>query len=133
MQPWTRPVRADDLASATVWQATHAGATVVWEERADEGHGHGFDNLDPSPMVRAMYQVDADWTAVLDGYRRRLADDGWAERQVRDIWWQWSRQRNGAERIDVIHRLPGFGRFWPSSIRQGTTVFEVNYTVNPDA
>jgi len=50
-------ITAESLKAREEWTRGFPDAELAWEETADEGKGIGFDGLDPSAMVRAMYRV----------------------------------------------------------------------------
>jgi hypothetical protein len=129
-----RPITAASLAATPEWTAIHPGAEIVWEDRADEGAGIGFDGLDPSAMVRALFQVDDPWDDVVAGYRARLAADGWIEEHVLPYdWWRWRNPNRTGASFTVILRPAGPGMFRPPGIRDGAVVFEVSYRRSPSA
>jgi hypothetical protein len=128
------PITADSLRRRVEWQATFPGATVAWEDAADEGVGIGFDGLDPSAMVRAMFRTSAPWRDVVAWYRDVLERRGWQAREVKpSSWWEWTSADRPGERFDVLDRgrwpergeeLPG----WPiPEDVAGKTGFEVVY------
>ena len=123
-----RPITADSLRRREEWQAACPASTIVWEETADEGKGHGFDGLDLSAMVRVFYATASTWAEVLSWYRSVLEPRGWQGREVRPpIWWAWTSTDRPGEKIDVLNRgrweeLPG----WPlPEERIGQLGFEV--------
>lgn len=129
MEP--RPITADSLRRRDEWQAAFPGATVVWEEAADEGKGIGFDGLDPSAMMRAFFATAAPWAEVLAWYRSVLEPRGWRDREVKpSTWWEWTSAERPGERIDILDRgrwkrVPG----WPvPEERIGQLGFEVLFT-----
>ena len=122
------PIKADSLRRRDEWQAAFPTAAVVWEETADEGQGTGFDGLDPSAMVRALFSTRASWSEVLDWYRSVLEAGGWQGREVKPwTWWEWTSADRLGERIDLLDRgiwteRPG----WPlPEGRAGELGFEV--------
>jgi hypothetical protein len=125
------PILASSLAAAPEWTATHPGAELVWEDHADEGEGIGFDGLDPSAMVRAIYQVDDPWEDILSGYRARLDAGGWVGEEVSSEWWSWHHPDHHRLTFDLLRRAMGPGTFRPPGIRDGATVFEVIYRCRP--
>ena len=123
-----RPITADSLRLREEWQAPFPAATVVWEQTADEGNGVGFDGLDPSAMMRALFATASTWSEVLYWYRSHLELHGWQGREVEPgMWWQWTSTERPGEQIDLLERghwrpLPG----WPvPEERVGQLSFEV--------
>jgi hypothetical protein len=126
-----RPITADSLRGREEWRAAFPTATVLWEETADEGQGIGFDGLDPSAMVRALFATASTWSEVLYWYRSSLELQGWQGTEVKPgAWWQWTSAERPGERIDLLDRgqwrqLPG----WPvPEERVGQLGFEVSFT-----
>ena len=81
--PEPRAITAESLKAREEWTRGFPDADLVWEEAADEGKGIGFDGLDPSAMVRAMYRTPAAGADVLHWYRDSLESVGWVRRQPR--------------------------------------------------
>ena len=77
------PISADSLQARDEWQHAFPGSTVVWEETADEGVGHGFDGIDPSAMARAFFRTSSPWAEVLAWYENLLGTNGWFGAQSR--------------------------------------------------
>ena len=115
------------------WRNAVPGATVVWEETADEGVGHGFDGIDPSALMRALYRTRAPGADVLQWYGNSLEPMGWVRRPPRrDGWWEWRLPAQPGARFDVMDRgvvvaYPGWSV--PEDI-VGTTLFEVLFRVS---
>ena len=125
------PITADSLRRRDEWQAVFPASTVVWEETADEGHGVGFDGLDPSAMMRGLFATTSHWSEVLYWYRSSLELQGWRGREVTPgTWWEWTSAERPGEKIDLLDRgvwrqLPG----WPvPEERVGQLGFEVVFT-----
>ena len=126
-----QPITADSLRRREEWQNPFPSATVVSEETADEGHGIGFDGLDPSAMMKALFATDSHWSEVLYWYRSHLELNGWQGREVKPgTWWEWTSAERPGEKIDLLdrghwRRLPG----WPlPEKRVGQLGFEVYFT-----
>jgi hypothetical protein len=137
--PRPAPITADSLRRRNEWATTFPGSSVVWEEADDEGVGHGFDGLDPSAMVRALFRTAAPWPEVLWWYRDALESRGWQGREVKPWrWWEWTSADRPGERFDVLDRgrwpkrgedLPG----WPTPEENaGMTGYEVLFTARGD-
>ena len=106
------PITADSLRRRPKWQARFPASRMLWEETADEGRGIGFDGLDPSALMRAMFATAADWSEVLAWYRSVLEPLGWQERAVKPTWFEWTPTDRPGERFDLLDRgrweqLPG--------------------------
>jgi hypothetical protein len=122
------PIRAATLSATVEWRTVHPGADVVWDDSKDEELGLGLVDFDPSAYVCRWFQVADAWTAVADGYRRRMAGFGWSEQEpILARWWRWSHADRPGEVFDLILRTRGPGMFWPAAIREGMTVFEFRY------
>jgi hypothetical protein len=126
-----QPIAADSLRLRAEWQAAFPASTVISEETADEGRGIGFDGLDPSAMVRALFATRSHWSEILYWYRSHLELDGWQGREVKPgTWWEWTSAERPGEKIDLLDRgvwrqLPG----WPSPEELvGQLGFEVYFT-----
>jgi hypothetical protein len=126
-----QPITAESLRRRDEWQAAFPASTVVWEETADEGHGIGFDGLDPSAMMRALFATRSHWSEVLYWYRSHLELHGWRGSEVQPgTWWEWKSAERPGEKIDLLDRgvwrqLPG----WPSAEEHvGQLGFEVIFT-----
>ncbi|HEV8544864.1 MAG TPA: hypothetical protein VGQ64_01105 [Candidatus Limnocylindrales bacterium] len=125
------PIAADSLRRREEWQAAFPGSTMLWEQTADEGQGIGFDGLDPSAMMRALFATAATWAEVLGWYRSVLEPRGWKGKEVKpSTWWQWTSTERPGEKIEVLDRghweqRPG----WPlPEERVGQLGFEVIFT-----
>jgi len=121
-------ITAASLRAFDVWQAPFPGSILAWEEEADEGDGIGFDGIDPSAMVRALFRTHASWDEVLEWYRKRLDAFGWQGREVKPhAWWVWWPTSHPGTRFDVMDQgqtaqHPG----WPVPEELvGMTAFEV--------
>jgi len=128
-----QPITADSLRLREEWQNSFPAATVVWEETADEGRGIGFDGLDPSAMMRALFATASTWSEVLYWYRSHLELQGWQGREVKPgTWWEWTSAERPGERIDLLDR--GQWREWPGwrlpEERVGQLGFEVMFTAS---
>ena len=126
-----QPISADSLRRREEWQAVFPASRMLWEETADEGKGIGFDGLDPSAMMRALYATASPWAEVLAWYRSILEPLGWQASEVKpSTWWEWTSAERPGERIDLLDRgrweqLPG----WPVPEEQvGQLGFEVLFT-----
>ena len=126
-----RPITADSLRGREEWQEAFPASTMLWEQTADEGDGIGFDGLDPSAMMRALFATASPWAEVLDWYRTVLEPRGWQGREVKpSTWWEWTSTERPGEKIAMLDRgrwqkLPG----WPlPEERIGQLGFEVIFT-----
>jgi hypothetical protein len=121
-------ITAESLRAREEWTRGFPDADLVWEETADEGKGIGFDGLDPSAMVRAMYRTRARCADVLQWYRDSLESLGWVRREPRrDTWWEWRLPAQPGARFDVIdHGVVVEHPGWPlPEDIVGMTMFEV--------
>ena len=123
-------ITAESLRAREEWTRGFPDADVVWEEIADEGKGIGFDGLDQSAMVRAMYRTRALGAEVLQWYRESLESLGWVRREPRRAtWWEWRLPAQPGARFDVMdHGVVEAHPGWP--VPQGIlgmTVFEVMF------
>jgi hypothetical protein len=120
-------ITAASLRARYEWSRVFPGAAVAWQDEANEGDGFGFDNLDPSAMVRAYMRTVAP-SAVLHWYRDQLAALGWAGTAVQeDSWWEWVSPARPGERFDLLDR----GRSSVPTIVariEGTTLYEILFT-----
>ena len=124
------PISADSLRARDEWQHAFPGSTVVWEETADEGVGHGFDGIDPSAMARAFFRTSSPWAEVLAWYENLLGTNGWFGAPVRTYWWRWRRPDLPGERFDLINRshIP---EGWPGTLDPDEPLaFEVLFQVS---
>ena len=121
-------ITAASLRARDEWSRGFPGAAVAWQDEANEGDGFGFDNLDPSAMVRAYMRTVAPWSAVLHWYRDQLAALGWAGRAVQDdSWWEWVSPARPGGHFDLLDR----GRSSVPTIVariEGTTLYEILFT-----
>jgi hypothetical protein len=121
-------ITAESLRARDEWTQGFPDAELVWEEIADEGTGIGFDGLDPSAMVRAMYRTRAPGADVLEWYRDSLESLGWVRREPRrDGWWEWRLPAQPGARFDVLdHGVVVEHPGWPVTEGiVGMTMFEV--------
>lgn len=124
------PITADSLRARDEWQHAFPGSTVVWEETADEGVGHGFDGIDPSAMTRAFFRTTRPWAEVLAWYENLLGTNGWFGTPVRTNWWTWRHPEREGERFDLINgsHIP---EGWPGTIDpEEPLAFEVLFRVS---
>jgi hypothetical protein len=122
------PITAASLRARPERQRGFPGASVAYEEEADEGVGIGFDGLDPSAMARAFLRTPAPWPDVLRWYIELLAGLDWESRVVRDDWWwEWNLPSSPGEQFMLMDRgrtqIPGL--VVPVT---GTTMYEVLFT-----
>jgi hypothetical protein len=121
-------ITAESLRAREEWTRGFPDADLVWEEAADEGKGIGFDGLDPSAMVRAMYRTRAPGGDVLQWYRDSLESLGWVRREPRrDGWWEWRLPAQPGFRFDVMdHGVVVEHPGWPKpEAIVGMSMFEV--------
>jgi hypothetical protein len=128
-----RPITADSLRRREEWQAVFPTSRMLWEETADEGRGIGFDGLDPSAMVRALFATPSTWDEVFGWYRSVLEPLGWQASEVKPTtWWEWTSVERPGEKIEMLDR----GRWeqhpgWPIPEEQvGQLGFEVIFTAH---
>ena len=113
----------DDLRQMPEWEH-YPGADVLYSDGADEGVGHGFDQLDPSAFIRAYFQTEDSWADVVEWYRARLESLGWSARRNPTAG-GFSRHRGESIVLIDCSRVDS-GRWLPKTARSATgTVFSV--------
>jgi hypothetical protein len=121
----------DDLQRMPEWEH-YPDAVVLRTDGADEGAGHGFDNLNPSAYTRAYLRTAAPWTTIVEWYRGRLASLGWEGREDGDSLWL---ARSPGESMVIVDCSPGTGgwdttrRWIPNELEPGQgTIFSVYFS-----
>jgi len=69
-------VTAASLRASVAW-ALPPDAEILWQEEADSGTPHSYDDLDRAAFVHAFVRAPLDWEAVLGFYRDHFARSGW--------------------------------------------------------
>lgn len=103
----SRGVTADELRATPEWER-YPNAVVLHTDGADEGVGHGFDNLDPSAYINAYLRTDASWREIVEWYCGRLASLGWELREQLDSLWL---AREPGESMVIVDCSQGTGRW----------------------
>lgn len=144
MARWQRPVRAADLFATPEMQLRFSAERELRREGFDEGHGHGFDNMDTSPLAsRTIASTDAA-SEVVDWFVDRLSDLGWTDRGEgplrRDDEWillRVERDRGVSRVASIIQDENGramqdsFERAYYSGAAVGFTIVTIFYGVTP--
>lgn len=129
-----RPVTAAGIRAGDDWPEHYPGATVLYEQDANEGEGAGFDNLDLGAHAWTFYRVDATWEAIVDFYRERLTARGWQRRSdAGGPYWtdqRWFALDRPGQSIALIYRPPKPSDRWASEPGDGI-VFDIYYRVDP--
>jgi hypothetical protein len=69
-------IAAASLRASPAWTLP-PDAEILWQEDADSGTPHGYDDLDRAASTRAFVRAPLDWDAVLDFYREHFERSGW--------------------------------------------------------
>lgn len=128
-----RPVTSrQDLQDRPEAQLTYPNSALLYELGAEEGEGHGFDNLDGAAMIDRWYRAPADGVAILAWYAGRLDDLGWLKSRFSGGEEMLTFTR-GLERLSVVINRSDPGMWSPPGAGTGPgTVYRIYCRAGPE-